>query len=671
MPSVIAAVHSQLGRFHAPHVDWKGMSPLLAVLGGSVVVLMVGLLPGRRLQRGLVPALGIVSLLTAIGLTIWIWQPGDTRPIVAGALSIDTLALGISVLFYVSGIVTILLSLRSDVMRQAGPASTRRCCSGSIGGMVLLAGAENLVTLFIGIELLSIPLYILCGSRVLKERSLEAGLKYLIIGSVGSATLLYGLALIYGATGSTDLSRHQPRDRHLGAAGRPAAPDRHGAGRHGLAFKASVAPFHQWTPDVYQGAPTPVTAFMAVATKAAAFAILLRLFDKGLISAHAEWAPALAALAAVTIVIGNVGAMAQSSLKRMLGWSGVAQAGYMLAGVVVGTRLGLQATAFYLAVYLLMNVAAFAVVIARERVSELGDDIRSLQGLGRSSPWLAWPMTIAMLALAGIPATAGFIGKFYLIDASVSGHYAWLGVVIVVGSMISLAYYLRVLAVMWMAPADIELPSAPRRRLRPVAGWSPEADARAQPEVVAVAVLAAAATIVLGIVPQPLFHLAHDVGTSLSSLKKRVFFFCCFFFFFFCRAARRMSLPLPPTTASLPRVAADVVAAAPAVQVVVAGAAVQVVVARSAVLGVVALVAAEVVVAVVTVQLVVATVAVNGVDACRRSRSPWSVPSMSSLPLVDPELLLRRTLSLVVTRCHRSCRRSCRRFRRRLRRASL
>ena len=220
----------------------------------------------------------------------------------------------------------------------------------------------------------------------------------------------------------------------------------------------------------------------------------------------------------ITIVIGNAGAIAQRSLKRMLAWSGVAQAGYMLAGVVVGTRLGLQATAFYLAVYLLMNLAAFAVVLARERVSERGDDIQSLEGLGRASPWLAWPMTIAMLGLAGIPATSGFIGKFYLIDAAVAGDYAWLGVVIVVGSMMSLVYYLRVLAVMWMGPARVELPTRPGRRVRPVAGWSPEADARAQPEVTSVAVACAALTVVLGIVPQPLFHLANDVGTSLSSL---------------------------------------------------------------------------------------------------------------------------------------------------------
>jgi NADH-quinone oxidoreductase subunit N len=202
----------------------------------------------------------------------------------------------------------------------------------------------------------------------------------------------------------------------------------------------------------------------------------------------------------------------------MLAWSGVAQAGYLLAGVVVGTRLGLQATAFYLAAYLFMNVAAFAVVIARERVSEAGDRLESLRDLGAASPWLAWPMTIAMLSLAGFPATAGFIGKFYLIDAAVAGDYAWLGIVIVIGSMISLVYYLRVVAVMWMGRFEVSLPSLPGRTMKTVAGWSPEADARAQPEVVAVAVLAAAATLFFGIVPSPLFDLARDVGQSIGAL---------------------------------------------------------------------------------------------------------------------------------------------------------
>ena len=219
----------------------------------------------------------------------------------------------------------------------------------------------------------------------------------------------------------------------------------------GLGFKASVAPFHQWTPDVYEGAPTPITAFMAVSTKVAALGAFLRLFDVALINAQSSWGPAVAAVATITIVVGNVGALGQSSLKRMLAYSSVAQAGYMLAGVVVATQLGVQATVFYLAVYLFMNLAAFAVIIARERETGLGDSIAALAGIGRTRPLLAWPMTIAMLALAGIPATAGFVGKFYLIEATVDGGYTWLGVVIVIGSMISLGYYLRVIAAMWDA----------------------------------------------------------------------------------------------------------------------------------------------------------------------------------------------------------------------------
>ncbi|HEX8065363.1 MAG TPA: NADH-quinone oxidoreductase subunit N [Thermoleophilaceae bacterium] len=510
---------AQTTSFNPPEVDWKGFSPMLAVIAGATLVLMTGLLRGRAVQRTLVPVLTVATLGTAIGLLVWNWEPGDTGPIVAGALAIDPLALGVSILCCTAGILAVLLSLRSEAIRETGPGEYCALLIGSIGGMMLLAGAENLVTVFIGLELLSIPLYVLCGARVREERSLEAGLKYLVVGSVGSATLLYGLALIYGAAGSTDL------DAVAGAIGNtvdsadPLLLTGIAMAAVGLAFKASVAPFHQWTPDVYQGAPTPVTAFMAVATKAAAFAIVLRLFGEGLAGAHDDWAPALAALAVTTIAIGNLGAIGARSLKRMLAWSGVGQAGYMLAGVVVGTRLGLQATAFYLAVYLVMNVGAFAVVVARERVSEHGDDLRSLDGLGRASPWLAWPMTISMLALAGFPATAGFIGKFYLIDAAADGDYTWLGVAIVVGSMISLVYYLRVIAVMWMGPVAIEIPTAgASRRVRPVAGWSPEADARAQPEVTFVAVACAAATVALGVVPGPLFDLARDVGSSLSGL---------------------------------------------------------------------------------------------------------------------------------------------------------
>src|SRR5688500_10735532 len=214
---------------------------------------------------------------------------------------------------------------------------------------------------------------------------------------------------------------------------------------------------------------------MAVATKAAAFGVLLRLFVVALIDATTTWAPAFAALAVITIVVGNVGAIGQSSLKRLLAYSSVAQAGYMLAGVVVTTQLGIAATVFYLAIYVVMNLAAFAVIVARERETGLGDDISSLYGLGAERPTLAWPMTIAMLALAGFPATAGFFGKIYLINASVDNGYAWLGIVIVLGSAVSLAYYLRVVAAVWMrSPAEAPQPAL---RAQPaMAGGSSEAD---------------------------------------------------------------------------------------------------------------------------------------------------------------------------------------------------
>jgi NADH-quinone oxidoreductase subunit N len=499
-----------------PEISYEGLSPLFALGGGAVIVLMTSLFPGRLVQRVLVPALTLVAIGTAAGLTIWQWKTGDLDPIVENALAVDTLAFGAALIFYAAAALTVVLSLRGEAVHTAGAGEYFALLLSSVAGMVMLASAENLVTLFVGLELLSIPLYALCAAELRRGTSLEAGLKYLIIGSLGSATLLYGLAMLYGATGATDFGAIADAIGDYVGLGDPLLLLGVALAATGLAFKASVAPFHQWSPDVYEGAPTPVTAFMATATKAAAFAVLLRLFDHALAFEQATWGPALAALAAITIVVGNVGALRQRSLKRLLAWSGVAQAGYLLAGVVVGTQLGLKATWFYLAAYLFMNVAAFAVVIARERASETGDDLKSFEGLGQSSPLLAWPMTIAMLALAGFPATAGFIGKFYLIDAAVAGDYAWLGVLIVVGSMISLAYYLRVVAVMWMDRMEMELPTG--RRVRPVGGWSPEADARAQPEVVGVAVLCAAATVFFGIVPSPLFDLARDVGTSFSHL---------------------------------------------------------------------------------------------------------------------------------------------------------
>ena len=505
-----------------PHIDFAGLSPLVAVFGGALIVLMLGLARSRFARETLVPSLSIVTLLIALGCGIWQW--GERSDLIAGALRLDELTLILTFLFCVAGIATVLLSWRHVAPREAAHGEYYALLLTSIAGMIVLVASQNLVTLFLGFELLSIPLYVLCATEMRRASSLESGLKYLIIGSVGSATLLYGLAFLYGATGSTDFAGIAGAIASGGdLVSDPLLLTGIALAIVGLAFKASTAPFHQWTPDVYEGAPTPITAFMAVATKAAAFGVILRLFDVALIDAAIDWAPPLAVLAAVTIIVGNVGALGQSSLKRLLAYSSVAQAGYMLAGVVVASRLGVQATVFYLAVYLAMNLAAFAVIVARERETPLGDDIAALNGIGASRPLLAWPMTIAMLGLAGLPATAGFIGKFYLIDAAVAGDYAWLGVFIVVGSMISLAYYLRVIAAMWMRPSAEEEGAAalapPPGEQPALAGASEEASGlRAQGEVVFVAVLFGAATFVLGIVPSPLFNLVRDAGAAVGLL---------------------------------------------------------------------------------------------------------------------------------------------------------
>jgi NADH-quinone oxidoreductase subunit N len=551
----ILSLAAVTGHLKGPHIDWPAFLPLAILAVGALVVLLAGLL-GRVVREIVVPALTIVTLTaTIIDVCLRFGHPAS---IISGALNIDGLGLTLDLIFCAAGIACVLMSLRAPGPRGAGHGEYHALLLFSVLGMGVLVSAQDLVTLFVGFELLSIPLYVLCAAEYRREGSLESGLKYLVIGSVGSATLLYGLALVYGATGSTQFS---------GIAAAIAGHGLHGGLAGGLlgdpllltglalvlvgfAFKASVAPFHQWTPDVYEGAPTPITAFMATATKAAALGVLLRFFDVAALGVRGTWAPALATVAAITIIVGNVGALNQSSVKRMLAYSSVGQAGYMLSGVVVGSRLGVNATVLYLIVYLMMNLAAFAVVAAQQSVRADGDDLTGIAGLGARSPWLAWPMTVAMLALAGIPGTVGFIGKFQLIHGLVDGGYTWLAIVLVIGSMISLGYYLRVIAAMWMRP---ELPALNvggiglRRpgALAPIAGGSPEADEqdglgarrgpgnsvalgdgdeqrfprpRALSEFTVVAVVFGAASVVFGIVPSPLFTLAAHAGRALTGL---------------------------------------------------------------------------------------------------------------------------------------------------------
>ena len=496
--------------FEAPHIDYAGLSPVIALTAGLCVVLLAGVFGGGGRQRFAVSALTTTVLATTAGLLIWQW--GENKDLIEGSLRLDDLAIAISLMVVGAAAFVVPLTLREPAAEDDRHGEIQALLVASTLGMVLLAQAQNLVTLFVAIELLSIPLYVLCGSAVRRAESLESGLKYLIVGSVGSATLLYGLAFVYGGSGSTDFAAIGEQLRvEGGLAADPLVLIGIALAAAGLAFKVSLAPFHQWTPDVYQGAPTPVTAFMAVATKAAAFCVFVRLFEVALGPAAGDWQPALAAVAAVSIAVGNIGALGQDSLKRLLGYSGIAQAGYILVGIVVASQTGVEALVFYLAAYTLMNLAAFAVVVVRERETAFGDDIRAVEGLGAERPALAWPLTISMLALSGLPGTAGFIGKLFLIEAAVEGDYTWLGVAIVVGTMISLAYYLRVVAAVWMRPAP-----APA-----IAGGSPDADVERPLGtrcllILVPTIIAAAATVVFGVYPDPLVDWASTAGESLA-----------------------------------------------------------------------------------------------------------------------------------------------------------
>ncbi len=506
--------------FTAPDIDYAGISPIIALTAGLVVVLLVGAFTDRR-QRVMVSIFGFATFAAAAGLCIW--QLGESKDLVSGALRLDDLGLSASLIAIGSAIFCIPLSWREQAFDKplgpSGHGEFQALLICSVLGMTLIAQAQNLIIFFVALELLSIPLYVLCGAAIRREASLESGLKYLVIGSLGSATLLYGLAFVYGAGGSTDFSAISEAiggsvlDDPLLLIGVALSAT-------GLAFKLSIAPFHQWTPDVYEGAPTPVTAFMAVATKAAVFCVTVRFFEVALGPAVADWQPALAALAAVSIIVGNVGALGQSSLKRLLGYSGVAQAGYMMVAVVAANEAGVSALIFYLAGYAFMNLAAFAVITIRERETPFGDDIRSVEGLGKERPALAAALTVSMLALAGLPGTVGFIGKLFLIEAAAAADYTWLGVMIAVGTMISLAYYLRVLAAVWMR--DAPHPAGQGPRMHAIAGASQEADLEPSGAnckvIVGFALIATAATVFFGVIPSPLVEWAANAGEAIGSL---------------------------------------------------------------------------------------------------------------------------------------------------------
>ncbi len=352
-------------------------------------------------------------------------------------------------------------------------------------GMTLMAAATHLVLVFVALEVLSLSLYILAGFERERATSGEAALKYLLLGAFSSAFFLYGVALVYAGTGALDFA---------GIAQAASLTPTFLIGIAllivGFGFKVAAVPFHMWTPDVYQGAPTPITAFMSVGAKAAGFAAFLRLFTGTLQAGRATWVPAIAALAVLTMTVGNLAALRQSSLKRMLAYSSIAHAGYILIGLAAANASGVAAVLFYLFVYAFMNIGAFAVVIALERQGEgdvLADQAR---GLARSHPVLAAAMAIFMLALTGIPPLAGFFGKLYLFQAAVEADLAWLAIVGVINSAISAYYYLRVVVAMYMSEEEVP----------PTVAW--------RPVLAVVTGIAALLVIIIGLYPGVWLDLA-------------------------------------------------------------------------------------------------------------------------------------------------------------------
>jgi len=418
-------------------VDLRAVLPEIIVASAAMVVLLWDVLVGHRGRRALAP----LTILGLVAASVALVRVGVRPPAFGGMYVRDAATQVLQMIALLAAVLATVLSLdylrRSELERGEYYALMLSAC---LGAMVMAASAD-LIVLFLGLETLSIPLYVLAAFRRGNVRSQEAGMKYFLLGSFSTAFFLYGVALLYGASGSTGLAA-------LGRAAAAGLTPLLGIGiallTIGLAFKAALVPFHAWAPDVYEGAPLPVTAYMAVIAKVGAFAAVLRAFPLGLGALTEQWTVLLAALSIATMVLGNLVALMQRSMKRLLAYSSIAHAGYLLIGMAAGTPDGAWAMTFYLVVYLFMTLGAFAVVLLLERGGEEADQIEDYVGLGARAPWLAAAMAVFMISLAGLPPTAGFIGKFYLFNAALGAGQVAVALVAALTTVVSVYYYLRV-----------------------------------------------------------------------------------------------------------------------------------------------------------------------------------------------------------------------------------
>ena len=477
-------------------ISFSAIAPEIILLVTACVLLTVGVFLAGELARRLSAAAAAIALTAAAAVSATQFED-PARFAFDHTVRIDAFGQGARMLIFVSGLLAVCVAFGMRDLRERGVEYHALLLS-ACAGMSLLAVANSFVTTFVALELFSICLYVLVAIETDDLLSLEGGLKYLIIGSIGAAFLLYGAALVYGATGQLEFDRISTA---------LSTGDAHGvlllAGLAlvlvGLGFKANAAPFHMWTPDAYEGAPTPVTAFMSAATKVVALVIALRVLVTAFPRQSDVWEIAVAGLVFACFIAGNLGALRQKNVKRMLAYSTVAHSGFLLTAVAANSAVGGQALLYYLTIYAAMNVGAFAIVAIRER--ELGRpvEVADFAGWGYRRPMLSIAMMVFMLSLAGFPPTGGFLGKLYIWSAAVANGQTYLAIAGAIATAVGLVYYLRVPFALF--DRDAAVPAA-----RPSAGF----------ELSAGVSLAAALVVVgLGIIPSPLIDLARTASASL------------------------------------------------------------------------------------------------------------------------------------------------------------
>lgn len=476
-----------------PSLNLPVIAPQIVLVVGALVILLADLLIAEKRVLGWI---GLVAVLGALAAVFFCRSASATFQTMALA---DGLGLFASAAVLIAAGLATLLAMERVADFTARPGAYYALLLLATAGMAAMTTAGDLMTIFIALEIFSLALYILVGFNRRDARSAEAALKYFMLGAFASGFFLYGIALIYAATGTTNLNALATGILPLSASlpFAPLLPLGMGLLLVGFGFKVALVPFHMWTPDAYQGAPTPVTAFMSVATKVAAFAALIRVLAA--VATHDRpWLIALAALAVLTMTLGNLAALRQTSLKRMLAYSSIAHAGYLLTGLAAGNQTGAQGALYYLLAYTFMNLGAFAVVLAVQRRDENDVTTDQMTGLAGRRPLLATLMAVFMFSLAGIPPLAGFFGKLYVFSAAVKEGLAWLAIVGVLNSALAAYYYLRVTVLMFMteeAAGAVEMPKP---------GWP----------VTATVVLAALGTLIFGLWQWPwMQNIAQAAGT--------------------------------------------------------------------------------------------------------------------------------------------------------------